>query len=122
MDETSASLINHSASLLQNLPVMKTSLLSFVAALGLFASTASYAAAPASNPFKDRKEMARIERERAAERARRESIEREQKRRLADERARIEAQRRAEQQRAAERARWEAQHRHDDRRDDRGRR
>lgn len=93
---------------------MKTSLLSFVAALGMFATTASYAA-PAANPVKDRREMARLERERAAERARREAAEREQKRRIAEERARLEAQRRAEQQRAAERARWEAQHRHNDR-------
>lgn len=93
---------------------MKTSLLSFVAALGMLATTASYAAALASNPIKDRREMARIERERAAERARREAAEREQQRRIMAERARLEAQRRAEQQRAAERARWEAQHRHND--------
>lgn len=94
---------------------MKTSLLSFVATLGMLATTVSYAAAPAGNPIKDRREMARIERERAAERARREAAEREQQRRIMAERARLEAQRRAEQQRAAERARWEAQHRHNDR-------
>ena len=94
---------------------MKTAFFSLVAALGLFATTSSYAAAPAANPFKDHREMARIERERAAERARREAAEREQQRRLAEERARLEAQRRADQQRAAERARWEAQHRYDGR-------
>ena len=94
---------------------MKTSLLSFVAALGMLATTVSYAAAPAGNPIKDRREMARLERERTAERARREAAEREQQRRIMAERARLEAQRRAEQQRAAERARWEAQHRHNDR-------
>jgi hypothetical protein len=94
---------------------MKTSLLSFIAALGMLATTASYAASPTANPIKDRREMARIERERAAERARREAAEREQQRRITAERARLEAQRRAEQQRAAERARWEAQHRHNDR-------
>ncbi|MBF9143643.1 hypothetical protein [Hymenobacter properus] len=91
---------------------MKTKLFSFVAALGLFAATASSATAATYPPIKDRRELARIERERAIERARREAAQREQQR-LAAERARLEAQRRAEQQRAAERARWEAQHRYD---------
>jgi hypothetical protein len=94
---------------------MKTKLFSFVAALGLFAATASSAATASYPPLKDRREMARIERERAQERARREAAEREQQRRIIAERARLEAQRRAEQQRAAERARWEAQHRYDGR-------
>ena len=94
---------------------MKTALFSFVAALGMFAATASSATAATPPPFKDRREMARIERERAAERARREATEREQQRRIAAERARLEAQRRAEQQRAAERARYEAQRRYDGR-------
>ncbi|MDO7846537.1 hypothetical protein Q5H92_09235 [Hymenobacter sp. M29] len=94
---------------------MKTSLFSLVAALGLFAATVSSAAAAPYPPLKDRREMARIERERALERERREAIQREQQRRLIAERARLEAQRRSEQQRAAERARWEAQHRYDGR-------
>jgi hypothetical protein len=94
---------------------MKTALFSFVAALGLFAATSSQAATASFPPLKDRREIARIERERALDRARREAAEREQQRRLAEERARLEAQRRAEQQRAAERARWEAQHRYDGR-------
>ncbi|MFD2718191.1 hypothetical protein ACFST9_05665 [Hymenobacter monticola] len=93
---------------------MKTKLFSFVAALGLFATTASSAATATYPPFKDRRELARIERERALERARREAAQREQQR-LVAERARFEAQRRVEQQRAAERARWEAQHRYDGR-------
>ncbi|GAB3580429.1 hypothetical protein [Hymenobacter daeguensis] len=91
---------------------MKTALFSFVAALGLFAATTSQAATASYPPIRDRREIARIERERAIERARIEAAQRERQR-LAAERARLEAQRRAQQQRAAQRARWEAQHRYD---------
>ncbi|OON68440.1 hypothetical protein [Hymenobacter sp. CRA2] len=96
---------------------MKTSLLSFAAALGLLATTASYAAAPASNPYKDRKEAIRYDRKMEAERARREAAQRKLE---LERQRRLEAQRRAEQQRAAERARYSAQH-HNDRHDDHGR-
>ncbi|TGE08786.1 hypothetical protein [Hymenobacter fodinae] len=97
---------------------MKASLFSFVAALGLLASSTSIAAAYPSDPYKTRKEAIRYDRRAEVERARREAAQRkyelERQRQLAaQQRARLEAQRRAEQQRAAERARWEAQHRHD---------
>ena len=66
---------------------MKTSLLSLVAALGLFVSTAASAATTFDH--NDPRRLSPIER------------------------ARIEAQRREDQRKAAERARWEAQHRND---------
>ena len=84
---------------------MKTSLLSFVAALGLFASTAASAATPFDH--NDPRRLSPIER------ARYEKAQRENERRIAQERARLEAQRREEQRKAAERARWKAQHRND---------
>ncbi|MBC6989412.1 hypothetical protein [Hymenobacter sp. BT491] len=98
---------------------MKTSLFSLVAALGLLASTASFAAAaPDHDSYKDRKEAIKYDRKMAAERARREAAQRklelEKQRRYEAERARIEAQRREDQRRAAERARYESQRRHDD--------
>ncbi|TGD83145.1 hypothetical protein [Hymenobacter wooponensis] len=98
---------------------MKASLFSLVAALGLFASSASFAAAAPSDPYKARKEAIRYDRKAEVERARREAAQRKyelerQRQAAAQQRARLEAQRRQEQQRAAERARWEAQHRHDD--------
>ena len=99
---------------------MKASLFSLVAALGLFASSASFAAAPPAGPYKPRKEAIRYDRKAEVERARREAAQRkyelERQRQLAaQQRTRLDAQRRADQQRAAERARWEAQHRHNDR-------
>ena len=100
---------------------MKSSLFSFVAALGLFASVSSFAAAPATDhgPYKARKEAIKYDRKAEVERARREAAQRKyelerQRQYAAEQRARVEAQRRLEQQRAAERARYEAQHRHDD--------
>ncbi|MDQ2771684.1 MAG: hypothetical protein M3Y54_14435 [Bacteroidota bacterium] len=96
---------------------MKTSLLSLIAALGIFATTTA-SAAPARPPFRNHEEISRVERERAAEMARREAFERsrreavERARREAADRARLEAQRRAEQQRAAERDRWEREQQH----------
>jgi hypothetical protein len=98
---------------------MKASLFSFVAALGLLASSASFAAPLAgSGPYKARKEAIKYDRKAEVERARREAAQRkyelERQRQYAQERQRLEAQRRLEQQRAAERARYEAQHRHDD--------
>jgi hypothetical protein len=99
---------------------MKTSLLSLVAAFGLFASTAASAAAPTDHndprrlsPIeRARYEKAQRENERrmALERARYQEAQRKQ---AAQERARLEAQRREDQRKAAERARWEAQHRND---------
>lgn len=96
---------------------MKASLFSLVAALGLFASTASIAAPYPADPYKARKEAIRYDRKAEVERARREAAQRKyelerQRQVAAQQRARLEAQRRQEQQRAAERARWEAQHRH----------
>jgi hypothetical protein len=56
---------------------MKISLLSFVAALGLFASSGAYAAAPASDgPYKARKEAIKYDRKAEVERARREAAQR----------------------------------------------
>ena len=81
---------------------MKTSLLSLVAILGLFVTTAA-TAAPLDGPHYPS----------PRERARYEAAQREQARHLALERARLANQRRAEQQRAAERARFEALHRRD---------
>jgi hypothetical protein len=98
---------------------MKASLFSFVAALGLLASSASFAAVPAAGngPYKARKEAIKYDRKAEVERARREAAQRkyelERQRQVAQERQRLEAQRRLEQQRAAERARYEAQHRSD---------
>ena len=83
---------------------MKTSLLSFAAAVAMLATTQSFAAAPAIDHHdNDRREKNYKD-----------------ERRIAAERARLEAKRRKlemERQRkeAAERARWEAQHRRDDR-------
>jgi len=97
---------------------MKTSLLSIIAALGLFttisaqaASTAALAAAPIriEAAHDDPRHMSRAERARYEEAQRRQKIE--QQRRLAAERARLERERKL----AAERARLE-QRRHDDRR------
>jgi hypothetical protein len=106
---------------------MKTSLLSLVAALGLFASTAASAATTFDH--NDPRRLSPIERARyekaqrdndrkaAIERARYEEAQRklriENERRQSQERARLEAQRREDQRKAAERARWEAQHRND---------
>ena len=110
---------------------MKTSLLSLVAAFGLFASTAASAAT--AYDHNDPRRLSPIERARyeraqrdndrraALERARYEEAQRklrlEQERRQAQERARLEAQRRQDQ----ERARYEAQHRNDRHDDNRGR-
>jgi sensor histidine kinase YesM len=85
---------------------MKTSLLSLIGAVVLFASTAA-SAAPSNDHDRDLRRMSPIER------ARYEKFQRENERRQAAERARLEAQRRAEQRQAAERARWEAQHHND---------
>ncbi|MBX0292264.1 hypothetical protein K3G63_17585 [Hymenobacter sp. HSC-4F20] len=99
---------------------MNASIFSLVAALGLLASSSSFAAsAGPADPYKARKEAIRYDRRADVERARREAAQRkaelERQRQLAAERQRLEAQRRLEQQRAQERARWEAQHRqHDD--------
>ncbi|TDN38898.1 hypothetical protein E4631_13065 [Hymenobacter sp. UV11] len=81
---------------------MKTSLLSLVAILGLFVTTA-VSAAPLAGPHYPS----------PRERARYEAAQREQARHIAMERARLADQRRAEQRRDAERARFEALHRHD---------
>lgn len=100
---------------------MKASLFSLVAAVGLLASSVSYAASVgATDPYKSRKESIRYDRRAEVERARREAAQRkaelERQRQFAAERQRLEDQRRLEQQRAQERARWEAQHRqHNDR-------
>ena len=69
---------------------MKTALLSFVTALGLFAATAATAAPAPFDRGHDPRRMSPIERAR---------YDREQ--------------RQLERRRAQERARWEAQHRHD---------
>jgi hypothetical protein len=77
---------------------MKTTLLSFVTALTLFATTAASAA-----PFDHDRDLRRMS---PRERARYEQAQRD--------RARFEqAQRQRERQQAIERARWEAQHRRD---------
>lgn len=94
---------------------MKTSLLSLVAAVVLFASSAA-TAAPVSDPGRDLRRMSPIERSRY------EAAQRDNQRRQAQERARLEAQRREAQRQAAERARWEAQHRNDRGHDNHGRR
>ncbi|MBC6990660.1 hypothetical protein [Hymenobacter sp. BT491] len=108
---------------------MKTSLLSFVAAVGLLATTNSFAATTIPDHERDGRrteEYRNNDRHTSAgERARYEASQRknqrEQERRVAQERARYEAQRRADQQRAAERARYEAQRRHNDHGRDRDR-
>ncbi|GGF18078.1 hypothetical protein [Hymenobacter cavernae] len=76
---------------------MKTSLLSFVAALTLLTATSSYAAPAASDPYKSRKAAIKYDRKVELARARREAAQRklelERQRKLAAERARLEAQR-----------------------------
>ncbi|MBC6610593.1 hypothetical protein H8B15_06650 [Hymenobacter sp. BT507] len=101
---------------------MKTSLLSFAVALGLFATTTSFAASPKANHHDDRRtELARrkeVEARRRYELAQRKQ-EQERQRQIAMERARLEARRNQERRLAAERARREAARRYNDRHDDR---